>query len=82
MYRIPQSFRVHIIQILQCGREISAILLRGAMGGNSVILVKDHFFILLNKSNLHTIIYSSLKFPTSITVVPLFVRSYVNFCAI
>ena len=29
----------------------------GAMDGISVILVKNHFFILLNKFNLHTIIY-------------------------
>ena len=56
--------------------------LRGAMGGISVILVKNHFFILLNKFNLHTIIYDSLKFQASITVVQSFIRSYVNFCAI
>ena len=31
--------------------------LRGATGGISVILIKNQFFILLNKFNLHTIIY-------------------------
>ena len=53
--------------------------LRGAMGGISVILVKNNFFDLLNKYNLHTIIYESLKFQTSITVVQSFIRPYVNF---
>ena len=57
-------------------------ILRGAMGGISVILVKNHFFVLLNKFNLHTIIYDSLKFQTSITVVQSFIMPYVNFCAI
>ena len=52
------------------------------MGGISVILFKNHFFILLNKINLHTIIYNSLKFQTSITVVKLFIRPYVNLRAI
>ena len=33
--------------------------LRGAMGGISAILVKNHFFILLNKFNLNIIIYDS-----------------------
>ena len=45
-----------------------ALHLRGAMGGISVILVKSHSFILLNKFNLNTIIYDSLKFQTSITL--------------
>ena len=57
-------------------------LLRGAMGGISVILVKNHFLILLNKFDLHTIIYDSLKFQTCITVLQSFIRPYVNFCAI
>ena len=38
------------------------------MGGISLILVKNHFFILLNQFDLHTIIYDSLMFQTSITV--------------
>ena len=36
------------------------------MGGISVIWVKNHFFILLNKFNVNTIIYDSLKFQISI----------------
>ena len=43
---------------------------------------KNHFFILLNKFNLHTIIYDSLKFETSITVLQSFIGSYVNFYTI
>ena len=43
---------------------------------------KITFFILLNKFNLHTIIYDSLKFQTSITVLQSFIRPYVNFRAI
>ena len=54
----------------------------GAMGGISVILVKNHFLILLNTFKLHTLIYNSLKFQTSITVVQSFIRPHVNFCAI
>ena len=46
------------------------------MGGISVILVKNHFFILLKKFNLHTIIYNSLMFHTSITDVQSFIRPY------
>ena len=56
--------------------------LRGAMGEIFLILVKNHFFILLNQFNLHTIIYNPLKFQTSITVVKSLIRPYVNFCAI
>ena len=56
--------------------------IKGAIGGISAILVKNHFFILLNKFNLHTIIYNSLKFQTSITLVKPFIKPYVNFCAI
>ena len=52
------------------------ILRAGEVGGISAILVKNHFFILLNKFNLHTIIYNSLKFQTSITVVQSFIRPY------
>ena len=52
--------------------------LMGAMGGISVILVKNHFFILLNKFNLHAIMYDSLKFQISITVVQSFSRTYAN----
>ena len=55
---------------------------KGAMGGISVILVKNHFFILLNSFDLLTIIYDSLNFQTSITVLQSFIRPYVNFCAI
>ena len=61
------------------------VIVKGAMGGISVILVilvKNHFFILLNKFNLHTIIYHSLKYQISITVVKSFIMPYVNFCAI
>ena len=57
-------------------------VLRGAMAGISVIFVKKITFILLNKFNLHTIIYDSLKFQTSITVVRPFMKQYVNFCDI
>ena len=53
--------------------------LRGAMGR---ILVKNHFFILLNKFKLHTLIYDSLKFQISITIAQSFIRPYVDFCAI
>ena len=56
--------------------------LRGAMGGISVILAKNNFFVLLNKCNLHTIIYYSLKFQTSITALQSFIRPYANFCSI
>ena len=54
------------------------------MGRISVILVKNHFFnkILLNKFNLNTVIYDSLKFQTSITVVQSFISPYLNFCTI
>ena len=52
------------------------------MGWISVILVKNHLFILLNKFNLHTIIYDSVKFQTSITDLQSFIRPYVNFYAI
>ena len=45
----------------------------------SEILVKNHFFILWNKFNLHTISYDSLKFQTSITVVQSSTRPCVNF---
>ena len=55
--------------------------LGGAMGGILAILVKNHFFILLNKFNVHSIIYDSLKFQTSITVLQSFIRSYVTFQA-
>ena len=37
------------------------------MGGIKAILLKNHFLILLNKFDLHTIIYDYLKFQTSIT---------------
>ena len=53
--------------------------LRGAMGESLVILVKNYFFILLHKFNLHNLIYDSLKFQISITDVQSFIRSYVNF---
>ena len=56
--------------------------LEGTVGGISVILVKNHFFILLNKFGEHTITYDSLKFQTSITVLQSFIRTYVNLCAI
>ena len=35
---------------------LSTMELRGAMGGISVIWVKNHFFILLNEFNVNTII--------------------------
>ena len=62
--------------------EQTTWLLRGAMGGISIILVKNHFFILLNKFNLNTVISDSLKYQTSITVVQSFIKTYVNLCAI
>ena len=49
--------------------SIPYLILRGTMGGISVISVKNHFFILLNKFDLHTIIYDSLKFQISVSVV-------------
>ena len=52
------------------------------MGEIWVILVKNHFYILFHKFNQQTLIYDSLKFHTSITVVESFIRPYVNFCAI
>ena len=52
------------------------------MGEISVNLVKNYFFILLHKFNLHNLIYDSLKFQTSVTDVQLFIRPYVNFYAI
>ena len=67
---------------LDCGPQSYWNILRGAMGGISGILVKNHCLILLNKFNLHTIIFNSLKFQTSITAVKTFIRPYVNFCAI
>ena len=48
------------------------------MGKISVILVKNYFFMLLHKFNLHNLIYNSLKFQTSITNVQSFIRPYVN----
>ena len=42
--------------------EISPANLREAMGESAVILVKNYFFILLHKFNLHNHIYDSLKF--------------------
>ena len=53
--------------------------LRGAMGESSIILVKNYFFIILHKFNLHNLVYDSLKFETSITAVQSFIRPYVNF---
>ena len=53
-------------------------LIKGAMGDISVILVKNYFFILLHKFNLHNLIYDFLKFQNSDTDV----QSYVNFYAI
>ena len=50
-------------------------ILRGAMDGIYVILVKNHLFILFNKFDLHSIIYDSLMFQTSITVVQSFIRT-------
>ena len=52
------------------------------MGEISVILVKNYYFILLHKFNLHDLIYDSLKFQTSVTDVQSFIRLYVNFEAI
>ena len=48
----------------------------------SVILVKNYFFMLLHKFNLHNLIYDSLKFQTSVADVQSFIRPYVNFYAI
>ena len=57
--------------------------LKGSNGWNfSYIGQKKAFFILLNKFNLHTAIYDSLKFQTSIIVLQSFIRQYVNLCAI
>ena len=56
--------------------------LREAMGEISVILVKNYFFMLLHKFNLHNLIYDSLKFLTSVTDVQSFIRPYVNFYTI
>ena len=67
---------------LQDWRFNLKVSLRGAMGVISVILVKNHCLILLNKFNLHTIIYNSLKFQISITAVKSFIRPCVNFCGI
>ena len=46
------------------------------------ILVKNYFFMLLHKFNLHNLIYDSLKFQNSDTDVQPFIRPYVNLCAI
>ena len=54
----------------------------GAMGKISVILVKNYFFVLLHKFNLHNLVYDSLKFQISVTDVQSFIRRYVNFYAI
>ena len=51
------------------------------MGEISFVLVKNYFFILLYKFNLHNLIYDSLKFQTSVTDVQSFIRPYVNFNA-
>ena len=48
----------------------------------SVILVKNYFFMLLQKFNLPNLIYDSLKFQTSSTDVQSYIRPYVNFYAI
>ena len=60
----------------------SKLTLRREMGEFSVILVKNHIFILLHKFNLQILIYTSLKLQTSNTVVQSFIRTYVNLCAI
>ena len=52
------------------------------MGEISVILVKNYFFMLLHKFNLHNLINYSVKFQTSVTDVQSFMRPYVNFYAI
>ena len=57
-------------------------LFKGGNGWDFGHFGQSHFFILLNKFNLHTIIYNSLKFQSPITVVRSFIRPYVHLCAI
>ena len=57
-------------------------LLRGAMGEISVTLVKNFYFILFHKFNIHKLIYDYMKFQTYVTEVQSFMRPYVNFYAI
>ena len=54
------------------------------MGEISVILVKNDFFMLLHKFNLHNLIYDYLKLQTSVrpTDVQSFIRPFINFYAI
>ena len=53
-----------------------------AMDGISVILVKNHFLILLQEFIIHNQIYYFLKFQISITDVESFIKPLVNFYAI
>ena len=51
-------------------------------GEISVIFVKNYFFMLLHKFNLHNLIYDSLKFQTFVTDVQSLIRPHVNLYAI